>query len=443
MPKILSLPVDEIASLRSRVRHHRLVPAGATPAQIAEHAARVRELWTPERRRAAIPPPMPPAREMAAGEDAPEDVTKPTRVPAKQLGTPPYSSVGKFLFQFEEGGMYHRGSGFAVGPNLVMTAAHCVVSLRDKRPPQPAINVLFEPQFDDGDSPLGSFAGVDVFYMLDYTHADGDVAFDFGFALVQPMPSGVPGLPLDFLEPSSGSVNALGYPIDKNGKFHFDQGERMWEQPSSYRQKTIKQSSFLRMPSMFTPGASGGPWIDSQSQQVVSLNSTRSGEERIDGPILGSAAYVLYQTVSGAMVNWAVDTNCGNYVTSVLFSPTNNVAYTGVNGYAYGYDIANGTQGAYNRLTGYRHNELRFATDGTNLYVGTNGYLLALPLDNFDDELAQIGEMQVGGPTTVLWDAGTSSLYAGATAQVCRLTGSQLSYNTLKGLQGGDVDLVT
>lgn len=411
---------------KPRVCRVSLVSAGASADQIAAHCARVREYWTPERKASAVPPP----GWIGAQEPALGAAPDPTRVPHSSLAIAPFSSVGKLFFQFEEGGQHHRASAFAVGSSLVMTAAHCVVDRRG-----PAINVLFDPQYDDGPS-RGTYAGVGVYYLDDYATAADGAPFDFAFARIEPLPSGVPPLALDFREPTAGAARSLGYPIYKSGA-------QLWQSEAAYEQRTTQQYSYLRTRSLFTAGASGGPWLDTGTSGVVSLTA-RGGDGVITGPILGSAASVLWQAVAGTAVGWAQDTECGDHPTSVLYNGTPNAAVAGCNGYIYGYDAERSTQVLSNSLTGYGKNEARLASDGTYLYVGINGYVLALAYSKFST-VRKLAAMKVGGPTTLLW-AG-SNLYAGATAQVCRIAngaaGGTLSYNTLTGLPGGDVDLAT
>lgn len=433
-------PPFSVAELQHRVRRASLAPPDASPDESAAYGARVRAYWTAERKASAVPPPgwIGP-RDPELGELA--VVPAPARVPRAILSKRPFSSIGKLYVQFEDGGQNHRATACAVGPNLIMTAAHCVVDKRGTPSPRPALHVLFDPQYDAAASP-GTFAGVDIYYLDEYATVVDGAPYDFAFVRVEPLPAAVPPLALNFWEPAIGTALSLGYPFYKNGKFEFDHGERMWQSESQYKRRAIKQDSFLRAPNLFTGGASGGPWIDTAHGRVVSLNA-RGGDGVVEGPLLGGAAYVLWQAVTGLAMNWSQNTDCGKYPTSVLYCGTPNAVVAGVVGYVYGYQAESSSRVLNNALTGYGKHEARLASDGASLYVGINGYVLALAYNNFH-RVQKLESMQVGGPTTVLWDP-RGQLYAGATAQVCRIARGAsedvVSYNALDDVAGGDVNL--
>jgi hypothetical protein len=224
----------------------------------------------------------------------------------------------------------------------------------------------------------------------------------------------------------------------------FHDSESMWSSTATYEQRESRTRTWLRVRSQLTGGSSGGPWVDGENN-AVSLNSSSivSGKKTwIDGPVFSEAAQVLFESASGTAGMWAVNTECGDNPTSVLYVESQNVVCVGVNGYVYLYDPATGAQVNNNSLSHYGHNEIRFATDNQTLFIGINGYVIGLAFSQFGS-IISYETMNNGGPTTLLYQPYGDVLFAGAGSQDCMIQGTGPQYNTLSGILGNVVGLAT
>jgi hypothetical protein len=250
------------------------------PAKSAGSETEPHEYWTPERRAAAIPVPLPKkagtGKEHRATEKI-QHVGKPGHTPpGPAKGAPehkrenrrvedngfggfpvpyplplefPYSACGKLFLT--QGDKDHYGSASVVGPNIILTAGHCV-----HKNGVWSTNVAFYPSY-----PL---TGVHFSYSVeaawtDWTD-DGNHAFDYGMIWIDNDPGykvGWLGL-LWFADPSGRVWNAVGYPYDPNPPFDGNAMSETLGEPGF-------GGAFTGTIGLFNDnlgeGSSGGPWL--------------------------------------------------------------------------------------------------------------------------------------------------------------------------------------
>ena len=198
------------------------------------------------------------------------------------LGAFPYSIAGKLFMNV--GGQDAAGSAWVIGNRAICTAGHCVFSSG-----RPAQNVMFEPQFLNGQS-LGRFAISQTAAPKEWTANPPNFAYDIGMGISKsPLPigqTGKAGYPTGPYQPGSlAPFLSVGYP-GRDPRFPVPPnnpgftGQEMWECTGSL----VKHPSFpdsgsgpvpFGLRCDFVGGASGGPIFASVQGvfHVVGLNS--------------------------------------------------------------------------------------------------------------------------------------------------------------------------
>lgn len=129
---------------------------------------------------------------------------------------------------------------------------------------------------------------------------------------------------------------------------------------------------------------------------------------------------------------------CGYNIVSVVCA--NGYIYAGSDGYVYKLDT-NGTILATNNLSGRGFHEVRLTVNGSQLVLGTNGYVVLLSLS--DLSVTQSTSLPGCGYNIVSVLANSSYIYAGSNGYVYKLdaAGNVLHTNGLKGMGHNEVRL--
>ena len=235
------------------------------------------EYWTPERRAAAIPVPLP--KEGKGGEkpavtERAEPVGEPGHVaPGRPKGEQerkggrgegsadsgggsvanpklyPYSTCGKLFFT-QAGGNY-SGSASVVAPNILLTAGHCVHNNGSW-----STNVAFYPSY-----PL---TGVQFSYSYEAAWTawvnNGTVAYDYGMIWIDNDPVHKVGwLGMLWNASTAGRIwDAVGYPATPNPPFN---GNAMCQAIGTYSPGGPFPGQIGLTNDNMEHGSSGGPWI--------------------------------------------------------------------------------------------------------------------------------------------------------------------------------------
>lgn len=170
-------------------------------------------------------------------------------VPVNEYNNPPYRYAGKLFFSTSRGGSSCTAS--VVGKNVLLTAAHCVFSGSFHT------NILFCPQFNNGNCPVGRFSATNIFITQEYRASRAnhrDVAF------LRVAPSGgrsigdvLGALQVRYNQPYQFSHVALGYPGNIGG------GNVMIRSLGNTDRIGFGNPNMIKVPSQMTFGASGGP----------------------------------------------------------------------------------------------------------------------------------------------------------------------------------------
>lgn len=247
----------------------------ARGAQGDRHESSAEEYWTPERRAAARPVPMPKAgpgeRPARAGEPlakgpvghsphhhGKERDAKPLLEPhagGQTVAQPlnyPYRTVGKLFFT--QNGSGFSGSAALIQPNILLTAGHCVYNGGW------SANVTFYPSY-------GKRAPGDPAYSFNYSYEacwtawsqNGNRAYDYGMIWINAAPGNLIGwLGTLWNAPTANRTwDAVGYPAEPNPPFN---GNTMDEALGQFASSSVSGVIGLTNDNM-EQGSSGGPWI--------------------------------------------------------------------------------------------------------------------------------------------------------------------------------------
>jgi V8-like Glu-specific endopeptidase len=238
----------------------------------------LKEFWTPERMKEAIPAPHEPSpdsqkdaqREFdeTPAKKAPQEPPKPperdaraqgvrsfSAVPVQNAQVFPYCTTGKLFYT--QGGNSYTASGAVIYNNTILTAAHVLFNYGLK---QWAQNILFVPAYLNGAAPLGSWQ-VAVSYTLPGYNTTGNDAYDVGMGTITPAgiakTTGYLGMVVN--QGWAGLVwQALGYPAAPTPPYN---GQQMWSCTGPSTGLDPDGTMAVGMQSNFTTGASGGPWL--------------------------------------------------------------------------------------------------------------------------------------------------------------------------------------
>ena len=270
-------------------------PAGAEAAGVISErplagkssAAEVREYWTPQRMRKAVPLDAPAVQPAAASE--------PTAAPAAAVEQPnttdyPNSAVGRLFFVVP-------GVGPAVctasvintdTDRFVFTASHCLFEDGEF-----FTNVNFVPGYRDGAHPFGEFPATQL-AVPGLVRAGAQIPFDHGSAIVAPSADGrsvedvVGAFGISLFDSTDQDWRAYGYPAVPP----FD-GERLFTCDS--RTQFLDPSfdpATIAIDCNMTGGSSGGPWVVQDRLVASNTSYTIDGQPGLlFGPqLLGGAA---------------------------------------------------------------------------------------------------------------------------------------------------------
>jgi hypothetical protein len=248
---------------------------------VDEHAQlAAEEYWTPERRAAAKPVPLPsvpaerpgePGAEQAPQTGEPGYVAPGHARPGHRDGQTdgnatlsaggnpvanplvyPYVTCGKLFFT--QGGNGFAGSAALIGKNVLLTAGHCVYNGGWSG------NVSFFPSYPSrpASDPLRSFSSSHLAAWTAWT-SSGNRAFDYGMAWIDNNPGdSLSWLGLLWNAVASGRIwDAVGYPATPNPPFN---GEVMDEAIGTFVSSSTSGTIGLSNDNM-EHGSSGGPWI--------------------------------------------------------------------------------------------------------------------------------------------------------------------------------------
>lgn len=297
-------------------------PAGAAPTgtaanRTAVHTAaptsadqqRVRDYWTPERMRTAVPvDQLLPQRQV---KPAPVPTGKPRIVGARPAAAPesipngggPWSgggavtkTAGRVFFTFQ--GRNAACSGDAItsqNGSVVVTAGHCV-----KYQGSWHTNWTFVPGYDNGNKPYGTWAATKTLTTPQW-EANEDINYDVGMAVVAPLDGrkladavGTQGV--GFNQARGQAMYAFGYPAASP----YD-GSKLIYCSGNAIDDPIGLSNDLGLSCNMTAGSSGGPWFagfnesaGTGTQESVNSFGYNFLPGYMFGPYFGSDAEALY-----------------------------------------------------------------------------------------------------------------------------------------------------
>jgi hypothetical protein len=265
--------------------------ARARGAVTAAEQQEVRDYWTPERMRTAIPR---------------DQVVKavPTARPAASTSkavkvSPPPAEFGKVFFTLN--GVNYVCSGTvteSANQSLVNTAGHCV----NEGPGDFASYFAFVPAYENTVRPYGTWVARTLL-TTDEWATQGDLDYDVGFAVMNVDPLTKKTLvattgkdyPIAFGLGYTLSFVAYGYPAAKpfNGQY-------LYKCTGTSGLDLLGGTTDHSLPCNMTGGSSGGGWIT--SSQLNSLNSFKYtiDSKTMYGPYFGNIVAALYADAAGS-----------------------------------------------------------------------------------------------------------------------------------------------
>jgi len=211
----------------------------------------IREYWTPERVKAAVPKP----------HDKPKPSEQPPRMPkaaptkVANPGKSPYLACGKLLFTWQ--GIDYVGSASAIDEHVLVTAAHNVYDFKDGSGSY-STNILFYAAYT-GQPPAYAFAYDVTLAAAGWVkQAKGSRPHQYDYAMVripQSMAALSPlALQVSVQNTSQTQWDAIGYPGSPAD------GKTMYEVLGTYIAGTEKGTIGMTNNNM-AKGSSGGPWL--------------------------------------------------------------------------------------------------------------------------------------------------------------------------------------
>ena len=266
-------------------------------AALPQDPASVREYWTPERMREAVP-----INPLGGplGAKRGDTIAKPVRKPGKK----PTRSHGKVFLTL--GGTNFVCSGTAVrapAENVVWTAGHCVYD-KPTAVSEPAFasNWMFAPAYRNGKSKFGEWVATGLATTGQWANCGltscDNLAHDFGAVNVaklggRTLQDRVGGRPIEFFGPRDRTYKAFGYPVAGFG------GQEMFFCKSPYRGADKSQGSPrpIRIRCDMTGGSSGGGWVANGKVASVISYGYPGEPDNLYGPYQGASAQGLYDEV--------------------------------------------------------------------------------------------------------------------------------------------------
>ena len=288
--------------------------------ELGQSPAEVRDYWTPERMRKAVPLDLP----AAPGAEGPGAVASGAPTPYAQspdvetdpaLDTAyPQRLHGILFVSFgAQNGSCSATVATSRNRSVILTAGHCVAqpAVEGSSPPLWATNLLFVPGYRNGVGPLGSYVGVTSRASFAWT-TTGDLSFDVG-AITLASLGGVPietalgsrgvsfNRPFDAYKKNKTRFQIFGYPAQPSA---FYDGERL----------ILCNSPFVGFQFIFTApvvrcnmkeGSSGGGWVlkGGLLNSVVSHNAcgTDVNCTTVAGTYFGDTAFKIWSKAGGGI----------------------------------------------------------------------------------------------------------------------------------------------
>ena len=229
----------------------------------------IRQYWTPERKKAAVPAPM---GIVTAAPRMPEAANEEPATDPKQadLAKMPFTAGGKLFFTMDNVD-YVASANIFMHRNMLLTAAHCI---QNNKTGNVGENFVFE-QCYTGEESSEDFS-IKTVALKENWYLVKDYKFDFAIAILDKNS--------DFAEPLRYSVSpdmvgktvvSMGYPVS-----YFD-GDQMMFAKGPISTRTGQEGHWIMMGSKMGPGSSGGAWVLEDGLTAVGLNAyiVKSGEE--------------------------------------------------------------------------------------------------------------------------------------------------------------------
>lgn len=229
----------------------------------------VRQYWSPDRKKAAVPAPMgimPTALEMpeAANE---EPATDPQQADLSKM---PFTACGKLFFTMD-GVDYVASANIFMHRNMLLTAAHCI---QDNKTGNVGENYVFEQCYSGEDSSEDFY--IKTVALKENWYLVKDYKFDFAIAILDK--NADYGEPLRYSttpDVVGKKVTSMGYPVS-----YFD-GDQMMFAKGPVSTRAGQEGHWIMYGSKMGPGSSGGAWVLEDNLTAVGLNAyiVTSGKE--------------------------------------------------------------------------------------------------------------------------------------------------------------------
>lgn len=278
------------------------IAAATTQAAVTVHptvqsAEKVRQYWSAERMRAAIP-----ADHFArsgkialAGKPGGGTTVGTSSEVTISPGTP-LTAHGKVFFT--DSGVNYVCSGTALTGDVIWTAGHCV----NAGPGAFFTNFQFVPAYRDGSAPYGTFPATTLLATTGWS-ATGQFGVDSGAAVPglnvsgQTLTAAVVERSITFNATRNQSYSVYGYPAAKRFS-----GQRMRVCNTTWsRDDTSAAPAAMGVPCDMTGGSSGGAWITSSGSVASNVSYGYSSLKNVlFGPHLEAEAQSLYNAANAA-----------------------------------------------------------------------------------------------------------------------------------------------
>lgn len=237
-------------------------------------------------------------------DQTPSEATSPSLIAPGELEkiaeprlAPPYWSAGRLVFRTDEGKLGRCTAQYIENLNVILTAAHCVLSHKTGRW---YTDFSFQRALAGNKSP--QIVGWRCVSIYDAYHSDGvNYAYDYAFILASADDKQRP-LEMATGTPASAPLTAIGYPRDLDGGLFMYKIDGSW---------TRNVGGIVTMSdNSLTKGSSGGAWFTAfeagggeHKNQVVSLNSHRlkTRPNQLNGPLFTEDTVTLKNHVRDAL----------------------------------------------------------------------------------------------------------------------------------------------
>jgi V8-like Glu-specific endopeptidase len=288
-------------------------PSAVTSQAVAGGAAEVRDYWTPERMRDAVPLDGPSGAGLEREPLARSSAIPPDQeIPAELDTTYPYRIHGRLFVRFN--GQPNSCSATVVtsfSRDLILTAGHCVNEPRGGGQVNWATDLLFAPGYRNGVAPLGGYPAVTAGTPSLWAMA-GVISFDLGIVKLTPTGGaaiqdrlGSRGISFNRASKSfkGKTLQAFGYPAAPIPDYD---GERPILCNSPFLGFESFSGSPVIGPCHQQQGASGGGWV--QNGGIVTSLTSHSACSNptpsctlVAGTYLGTGAFKVYSALGGGL----------------------------------------------------------------------------------------------------------------------------------------------